>query len=60
MAGYNEIRGLKEAPSLNTTGNLRVNGILAPGSFSSGGNLSTGRLDQPNDVEIYFQRGLKK
>ena len=27
----------------STTGNLRVDGILAPGSFSSGGNLSTGR-----------------
>ena len=57
MANYNTIRGLRvkylSADPANpedgqvwynsSTGNLRVNGILAPGSFSSGGNLSTGR-----------------
>ena len=57
MASYNTIRGLRvkylSADPANPedgqvwynagTGNLRVDGILAPGSFSSGGNLNTGR-----------------
>ena len=57
MANYNTIRGLRikylSADPSNPedgqvwynagTGNLRVDGILAPGSFSSGGNLNTGR-----------------